>query len=377
MIELTNPILSEAIRKNQKIYYEYFSHEFPKQLVENVLGRISDYYFRPRFIGFEELPQRNNPKRPLIYASNHSGMAFPWDAMVFASEFFRRNNFDYYHSVRALAAPELSATTLMNPFLVSNFWKRAGGIDATSLNFETMMYYQKSNLLVYPEGVPGIGKGFDKKYQLQRFSTSFIRISLKYQTDIIPFATVNGEYINPYNLQSTFLNKLVNKIGIPFLPVGFMTLLIPFQPWLFYFGFPANLTYVLGKRIKPYEMIDKPLGKITEQDIYRITEAVKQQMQKELTEAVKTYGKKPYHLKSLVSGCSKNIRRFPFFTPCFWPSLFQEFDRLYDQKSAFKLRLGFMSGIKSLFKNPINIAFFLPVLGWIPIMLRGLRNFKK
>ena len=106
-------------------------------------------------------------------------------------------------------------------------------------DFETMMLQNEHNLLIYPEGVPGIGKGFNKRYQLQRFSSSFITMSIKYRTDIVPILTVNGEFINPYAYRSQVLNNLVNKIGVPFLPVGLVSLLIPFQPWIFYMGFPA------------------------------------------------------------------------------------------------------------------------------------------
>jgi len=48
------------------------------------------------------------------------------------------------------------------------------------------------------------------------------------------------------------VNKIANLPGIPFLPLALMTVLIPLQRWLFYFAFPAKLTYVMGRRIKPY-----------------------------------------------------------------------------------------------------------------------------
>jgi 1-acyl-sn-glycerol-3-phosphate acyltransferase len=377
MITLTKQGMTPEIKANQKIYSEHLEDDFPKYLVQNILDPIDKFYFRSRFIGFDPMPERNNPDHPLIFASNHSGMAFPWDAIIFTSQLYKRNNFEFYRSVRALTAPMLSYSTLMNPFLIKNFWKRGGGIDATSLNFETMMYYKKSNLLVYPEGVPGIGKGFDRRYQLQRFSTSFIRISLKYRTDILPFATVNGEYVNPYNLKSEILNRIVQKIGIPFLPVGFMTLLIPFQPWLFYFAFPAKFTYVMGKRIKPYEIVDKPLDKITEKDIAYVTREVKKRMQEELDEAVSKYGQKPYEVKELWRIWRKNVRKFPFFMAAFWPSLFAEFDRSYRFRESKRIRVGFLSGIKSLYHNPMTIAFFLPVIGWIPILFHGLKGRRK
>lgn len=373
MITFTEPELTPQLKANQKIYTEFMERDFAAELIKHVLAPLDQYYFRSQFIGFESFPERNHPERPLIFASNHSGMAFPWDGIMFSSLLFQRNNFDLSKAVRPLSAPMLSESTLMNPFLVKNFWRRAGSIPASLLNFETMMYYKESEILVYPEGVPGIGKGFNKRYQLQRIATSFIRISLKYKTDIIPFATVNGEYINPFAYSAPKLNELVNKIGIPFLPVGFMTFLIPFQPWLFYFGFPAKLTYVMGKRLRPYEMIDKPLAKITEEDVRRVTAIVHKQMQEELSAAASQYGAEPYVAKEFFAVCRRNITKFPYFVPFFWASLFAEFERRFEAKDLRPWKLNFLSGLKAFFRRPLNFAFFLPILGWIPILWRGLR----
>lgn len=369
--------LDSLLRENQKIYTQFLDLRFTHDLVKNVLEPIDECYFRSRFIGFEPLPERNNPARPLIYASNHSGMAFPWDGIMFTMGLFKRSNYSLGRAVRVLTSPMLSHSTLMNPFLVENFWKKVGSVDATTKNFETMMHYQDSEVLVYPEGVPGIGKGFDKRYTLQRFATSFVRMSLKYKTDIIPFATVNGEYINPYVYHWEKLNRLANKVGIPFLPVGFMTLLIPFQPWLFYFGFPAKLTYVMGQRIKPYEMIDKPLERITEEELRALTDAIKKQMQEELAHAVQRYGSEPYSAKEFVANCRKNAKRFPYFLPFFWPSLFAECAFLSRDGNAHELKIDLLSGVRAFRHSPLALAFFLPLLGWIPILWRGWKHSNK
>ncbi|MEJ7660998.1 MAG: hypothetical protein WKG07_15955 [Hymenobacter sp.] len=126
---------------------------------------------------------------------------------------------------RPLSAPLLSQTDLMNPYLIKDFWKKCGCVDATTLNFETMMYYQEHNLMLYPEGVPGIGKGFNRKYELQRLATSMLRLSLQHGTDIVPFYTINAEYLNPYAYSFEWINRLTQKIGIPFLPITLLLLL--------------------------------------------------------------------------------------------------------------------------------------------------------
>lgn len=365
--------MSQLVELNKHIYDDYYDAAYAISIDKNIAHPIDKHYFRCRFIGFDKLPKRNNPKRPLIYAGNHSGMAFPWDAVMFGGGLLRLNNYDMKDAVRGLVAPPLTETRLMNAFLVKDLWRRVGGIPATTLNFETMMQYQDSNVLIYPEGVPGIGKGFNKKYQLQRFATSFIRMSLKYKTDIIPVHTVNGEYINPYSYSFDWINNLTKKIGIPFLPISWMLLFLPFCPFLFYFAFPAHLTYVRGKRIKPYEMLDKSFEEMTREDIEGINTQVRMQMQQELDEAVEKYGKQPYKWRELFKLSFSNFSKIPFFFSPGWPLLFSEHERRYRKNKGkiVEMQLGFGSFFKTLFKNPLSIAFFLPIVGWIPILFVG------
>ena len=368
--------LQQMVDENKKIYTEFFDLNYLKSIILNICTFFDKHYFRSRFIGFDDPPERNNPNRPLIYASNHSGMAFPWDAMMFGAGLLKLNDFDMRKSVRGLAAPMLSQTKLMQPYLIDDLWKRSGGVDATSLNFETMMSYLDSDLLIYPEGVPGIGKGFNKKYQLQRFSTSFIRMSIKYKTDVIPVSTVNAEYVNPFSYNIEFISKIVNKVGIPFLPLGLSLLLIPLQPWGFYMGFPANLTYVRGQRIKPYEMVNKPFEELTREDLVEVAEKVKDKMQQDLNDAVAKYGKRPYNWGEFFKNTLSNPLKWPYIFPWGWPLMFLEHERQWNKGDGnpLEMKIGFFSWIGWLFKNPRAIWFYIPIIGWIPIIIRSFRK---
>ena len=372
----SQPLSPEEIQANQGIFDKDFDPKYSESLVKNVVAPINERYFKCQFVGFETLPARNNPQRPLIYVSNHSGMAFPWDAMVFTGMLFMREDFKFHDAVRALSAPMLSQSNLMNPYLIKDFWKRNGAVDATFKNFETMLHYDKANIMIYPEGVAGIGKGFNRRYQLQRLATSFVRMSLKYRTDIIPYATVNGEFINPYVYSFPKLNSLVQKIGIPYIPVGFHTILLLVFPWLFYFGLPAQLTYVMGKRIKPYQWVNKPYEELSDEEIKEIRDRIKQQMQQELDAAVAKYGQKPYSSGKIIANSLKNILTLNYYAPPGWPLLFHEHHRLYKkhQGKPFELKVRFWSGLKFMLRNPFAIAFYIPILGWIPLLIRGYRK---
>ena len=370
--------LSEKAANNKGIIHEYFDLAFTKSVIRNVINYLSKYYFRAIYIGFEKMPKRNNPDVPLIFASNHSGMAFPWDGIILAAGLYEK--FDYGpESMRPLASPMLSESVLMNPYLHENLWKIVGSVDASFLNFETMMLQNEHNLLIYPEGVPGIGKGFNKRYQFQRFSSSFITMSIKYKTDIVPILTVNAEYINPYAYRAKWLNDLVNKIGVPFFPVALISLLIPFQPWIFYMAFPAKLIYVLGKPIRVYEMANKPINELSLEELVSIKDEVQQNMQHQLDGAVKKYGKKPFDLKTFFATTFQNLDKLPYSMPFGWPLLFEQFNKAWKKNNNVdpKLNKGWFSSLRILIQSPNLLFFYLPILGWIPILIRGLRKKKK
>lgn len=367
---------AQLIHENRGIYDEHFDLEYCRALSRNILDLLNQVYFRTEFIGFDELPERNNSDHPLIYASNHSGMAFPWDAEIFIAGLFKKHNYEITHTLRALVAPLLSSTRLMSTFMIEDFWKRCGGVDASVLNFDTMMHYQDcAGVMIYPEGVPGIGKGFNRKYEFQRFATSFIRMSLKYKTDIIPVYTVNGEYINPHSYSFDWINKIVNKVGIPFLPVGWLTFFLPFCPWLFYFSFPAKLTYVRGKRIAPYTMTETPFESITKEEVNTICNKVKEEMQAGLDKSVEKYGQNPYNWTEFWKRCKEQFAHFPSYTPWGWVAIFTEFERQWKiDPTSTKIETGFLNTIKYMFKNPITFAYFIPIVGWIPLAIKGYKK---
>ncbi|WNJ19456.1 hypothetical protein [Pontibacter sp. G13] len=367
-----------AVQTYKALYQDEIDLKFLRNLNEEVVGPLRTY-FRPKFVGFEEMPERNRPEAPLIFACNHSGMAFPWDAIILYAMMLDRFDYDFSKLFRPLAAPALSASILMNPFMIPGLWKRAGAIDATSINFEMMMNQEDTNVLVYPEGVPGIGKGFNRKYQLQKFSTSMIRMSIKYRTDIVWISCINGEYINPYSYASKWLNRQVSKVGIPYLPMAPHTLLLLLQPWIFYYAMPAKLTYVRGNRYKPYEMVgNRPLEEVSIEEIKQIRDEIQASMQAELSHHHQVYGKHPYRMGEFLRTARKNWRDLPYWTPIGWPALFIEYDRLYrkeDEPPKGIIR-GWFRFWKIVRKNPIVLAFFLPLIGWVPILYKGLKGRK-
>jgi len=354
-------------------YANSFNPAYCQAFSEQVMNLINDGYLRTRFIGFEQ----DTEEEQRLYVSNHSGMAFPWDGLVFTSQLFRLRNYNSNNKLRILTAPALSNIRLMSPFQLQDLWRRCGGVDASYNNFEAL-FYQPDDILIYPEGVAGIGKGFNNKYSLQRFATSFIRLALQYDKKIVPIYTINGEYINPHVYSISWINNLTQKIGIPFIPMGLITIFIFFQPWMFYMAFPARFTYVRGEEIDlsalPEYEIEDP-----ETRIKALRKKVKQLMQANLTDAVKEYGQRPYDIKHLFTSIKKDWKLFPLLMPFGWVFLFSEFERRWDKEKDkdLQIQLGFWSWIIFLFRNPFSIFYFIPILGWIPIAIKGYQATKQ
>jgi len=369
------PITQPEIDANKHVYDEHFDKEYAQSMAEDILGPIMDYYFRAKFIGFDKAPVRENGL-PLIYASNHSGMSFPWDAIIFKAGVWRHFGKNMDHSVRTLSAPALSFFHLMNLYLVPNYWKKVGAVDASFLNFETMMQYEQGHVCIYPEGVPGIGKGFNKRYQLQRFSTSTIRVALKHGATIQPLSVVNGEFINPLSYNVGWVNMIAQMLGLPFFPIGLTTPLIIFFPWMFYFAFPSNLKYVKGKSVNLQDWLEKPAEAANDDDVIKLRDKLQAQMQFELNAAREQHGKWPYKIWDWMWTGLKNMNQFPYHIPLFWPAIFNYHDQFMKKNPGKKFvkPKGLLGLLKMIVKTPFTIFFFIPIFGWIPILLRGYRN---
>jgi len=108
-------------------------------------------------------------------------------------------------------------------------------------------------------------------------------------------------------------------------------------------------------------------------------EQVRQLMQTELDAAVAVYGQQPYRWGELWQRMKENRRFFPFFLPFAWPAAFTEFERLYvkEGRRNFRMQLDKPGAwLKMMWRNPITLAYFIPLIGWIPLAIKGYRGNK-
>jgi hypothetical protein len=88
---------------------------------------------------------------------------------------------------------------------------------------------------------------------------------------------------------------------------------------------------------------------------------------------VAQYGQKPYQWKEFRQVFREKRRHFPLFMPFGWPLIFKEFERRYFRNGErnFRMKTGMRAALGMLWRNPLVLAYFVPILGWIPLLLKG------
>lgn len=340
--------------------WEPFDPGFSQAVVEDVLGPILDHYFRPAIFGLEHLPTHG----PAILAANHSGNAFPYDAIIFDAAHWRREGYRHDRKLRTVYEKELSYTWWMRPFGLDDFWRRGGGVDMLFDNFDRLLH-RGDRVLYFPEGVPGIGKGFNRRYQLQRFSTSFVLLSARHRAPVVPLYMINAEWINPYGYVFPPLDRLMQRFfGVPFLPLPAGILAIIF-PWIWYLAFPARTIFVMGKPIDTAAYLrEAGLADLDEPDrptLQRTAERIRQEMQVQLDELVAIHGRSPYDGAHFWKSIKQGWGKLRWVLPTGWPVSFVRRVRDFQRPPA-------RNALHRLLRDWDLIGFYLP-FGWLLLAL--------
>ena len=196
-------------------------------------------YFKVSLAGTQHIPSHGR----CMLVGNHSG-GIPVDGgMLTAALFFGLESPRHPHGMVEKFAQNI-------PFL-SQWFSRIGQL--TGLPEHARLMLERERLLVvFPEGVRGIGKLWNERYQLERFGTGFVRIALETNTPIIPFAFIGGEEAFPTQFH---LKKLARLIGVPYIPIPKHLIPVPKPvPCRIEFGAPLRFS---GAVNESDEMIEK------------------------------------------------------------------------------------------------------------------------
>jgi 1-acyl-sn-glycerol-3-phosphate acyltransferase len=334
--------------------YEPLDLVYMRDFAEKVYVPILDHWFRPKLIGAEKLPDRG----PLILAANHSGNAFPHDAVVLDATLWRNDGLDPAKKLRTSFEKELTQVWWMRPFGLDNWWRRCGGVDMSFDNLDRQLA-RGHRVLYFPEGVPGIGKGFNRRYRLQRFSTSFVLIAARRKVPVIPVYLVNAEWVHPFGYTFPPLDRLMQRVfTVPFLPLPVGLLAVIF-PWMWYLSFPSQMTFVVGHPIDVAAMAREEGVDLTVRDregLSRVAKRVRGLMQAELNVQVKAHGRRPWDLRSLARELWKARGHMLRCTPLGWPVAFVTQERNLRRSPA-------RSRLHALLRDWDLLFFYLP-FGW-------------
>lgn len=204
--------------------------------------KLYDHYFRVEAYGLENIPKDG----PCLIIANHSGQ-LPLDGTLIGVAMEMNE-----HAPRAPRAMiERFFPTV--PFL-GNLLNSVGAVIGDPLNCAKMLERGEA-VIVFPEGIRGSGKMYNKRYQLQRFGNGFMHLAMKYNAPIIPVGVVGCEETIPAVAN---IKPLAKMLGVPYVPIA-----LPFV-------FPAKVHLNFGKPLSFEGGAD-----IAEQEVTQQVETVK------------------------------------------------------------------------------------------------------
>jgi 1-acyl-sn-glycerol-3-phosphate acyltransferase len=180
------------------------------------------HWFRVESHGIHNVPADG----PVVVASNHSG-TLPLDALMTWADIVRNGP-----NGRVPRVVMDHFVTLL-PF-VGNVFTRGGAIGGSRGNFHTLLSAGEL-IVVYPEGVQGIGKPHSKRYQLQRWNEGHAELAIRHQAPIVPMCVIGAEEQLPQ------LARLpIRLFGSPYTPVPATPFPLPVHYHLHY-GEPIDV----------------------------------------------------------------------------------------------------------------------------------------
>jgi 1-acyl-sn-glycerol-3-phosphate acyltransferase len=189
----------------------------------STVRHLYDRYFRVRSYGAEHIPSTG----AAIVVANHSGM-LPLDGMMLWADILLRTKPP--RLPRAVADHFVPALPFIN-----TLFSRAGMVPGSRANVRVLLE-RKELLLLFPEGVAGIGKPPSEAYRLQRWTVGHAELAIRHRAVVVPAAVIGAEEQWP---QLGRIERL-HPFGIPYLPLPATPLPLPVR-YRIHYGEPIAL----------------------------------------------------------------------------------------------------------------------------------------
>ena len=149
-------------------------------LGDALVSPLYDHYFRVKSYGAEHIPATG----PAVLAGNHSG-TLPLDGVMLFLDVLRHTD------PPRVARPVADYFVLALP-IVSTLFARSGVVGGSRGNARALLEAGEL-LMIFPEGVPGIGKPFSERYQLQTWTKGHCELAIRHGAPIVPVGIVGAE----------------------------------------------------------------------------------------------------------------------------------------------------------------------------------------
>jgi 1-acyl-sn-glycerol-3-phosphate acyltransferase len=206
--------ISGLVQRRLRGEYVLDDYGMDAELVDMVRP-FSGFLYRTYWrVGVEGLAHVPDEGRALLVA-NHGGM-LPWDSVMIATAVLEDHSSP--RVVRTLYPGTFKAVPGVARALATFGQVADTGENATRLLEDDQL------VLVFPEGVDGLGKLFWNRYKLGRFRRSgSVGMAIRTGAPIVPIAVVGAEEAHPMVAN---IKPLAEALRLPFFPIT------PLFPWL-------------------------------------------------------------------------------------------------------------------------------------------------
>ncbi len=165
-------------------------------------GPLYDRYFRVKSYGSGHVPTTG----PAVLACNHSGTVPVDGAMLWVDV--------YRHTKPTRAARPVADYFVSSLPVVNTLFARCGVVGGSRGNARALLEAGEL-LMIFPEGVPGIGKPFRDRYQLQDWRKGHCELAIRHRAPVVPVGIVGAEEQMP----QLFRIPVGKRCPLPYLPV--------------------------------------------------------------------------------------------------------------------------------------------------------------
>ncbi|MBA2319740.1 MAG: acyltransferase family protein [Deltaproteobacteria bacterium] len=182
---------------------------------QSLAAPVYDRYFRVVSHQSENIPATG----AAVLAANHSG-SLPIDGAMLWTDVFRHT--DPPRIPRPVADYFVSSLPVL-----STLFARCGVVGGSRGNARALLEAGEL-LMIFPEGVPGIGKKFSQRYQLQDWRQGHCELAIRHGAPVVPVGIVGAEEQMPQ------IARIPIPGPVPYLPITATPLPLPVRYHIWY-----------------------------------------------------------------------------------------------------------------------------------------------